>query len=280
MRMSVCRGYVVVSLLTLGVVAAPSTAVAQYRPSAAFDDAAIGEDYHIEAAYSWWNAEPSLIVNSESLGIAGDNIDLITDLGIQKHRLGTFDLVLRPSRKHRFKYQRLPIKYTTDAFQVSREFVFNGQRYRIGLPVTTTVDFTTHRFGYEYDFLYFRRGFLGALIDLKYTNVDVSLDSPIGNEFISATAPIPTFGFVGRGYVLPSLAINGELTFFRTPESLAEQLEGDASYTDFDINGTYNFTKNVGFKMGYRRTSVFYDVELDTGDLKFKGMYFGGVVRY
>jgi hypothetical protein len=280
MRMSVCRFHVVVSLLALGVVAAPSTAVAQYRPSTSFADAAIGEDYRIEAAYSWWNAEPSLIVNSESLGIVGTDIDLISDLGIQKHRLGTFDLVLRAGRKHRFKYQRLPIKYEVDAFQVSREFVFNGQRYRIGLPVTTSVDFTTHRFGYEYDFLYLRRGFLGALIDLKYTNVDVSLDSPIGAEFISATAPIPTIGFVGRAYVLPSLAINGELSFFRTPEGLAEQLDGDASYTDFDINGTYNFTKNVGFKMGYRRTSVFYDVELDTGDLKFTGMYFGGVVRY
>src|SRR5688500_8190458 len=118
MKMSVIRLYVLSSLLSLGVVAAPATAVAQYRPSTSFAEAAIGEDYHIEAAYSWWNAEPSLIVNSESLGIAGDNIDLVTDLGIQKHRLGTLDLVLRPSRKHRFKYQRLPIKYETDAFQV------------------------------------------------------------------------------------------------------------------------------------------------------------------
>ena len=280
MKKTVIRLYVCVFGFLLGVLGA-SPAFAQYRPAMTFNGSeAVGEDYHIEAAYSWWNAEPSLIVNSESLGIIGTDIDLIADLGIEKHKLGTFDLVLRPARKHRFKYQRLPIKYTTDAFQVSREFVFNGQRYRVGLPVTTSVDFTTHRFGYEYDFLYFRRGFFGALIDLKYTNVDVSLQSPIGVEFISATAPIPTFGFVGRGYVLPSLAINGELTFFRTPDSLSEQIDGDASYTDFDINGTFNFTKNVGFKMGYRRTSVFYEVELDTGDLKFKGLYFGGVVRY
>ena len=279
MEKSVCRVYVVVMLILLGFVAAPSPAAAQYRPYASTGEA-VGEDYHIEAAYGWWNAEPTLIVNSESLGIIGTDIDLISDLGIEKHRLGTFDLVLRPARKHRFKFQRLPIKYETDAFPVQREFVFNGQRYRVGLPVTTTVDFTTYRFGYEYDFLYFRKGFLGALIDVKYTNVDVTLDSPIGNEFVSATAPIPTVGVVGRGYVLPNLAINGEWTFFKTPEGLAEQLDGDASYTDFDLNGTFNFTKNVGFKMGYRRTTVFYDVELDTGDLKFKGLYFGGVVRY
>jgi hypothetical protein len=279
MKMPVSRVYVVSLMVLLGAAAAPSTASAQYRPYAANGEA-IGEDYNIEAAYAWWDAEPSLIVNSESLGIPGSDVDLITDLGIEKKRLGMFDLVLRPAKKHRFRFQRMPIKYEVDAFPVSREFVFNGQRYRVGLPVTTTVDFTTYRFGYEYDFLYFRRGFLGALVDLKYTNVDVSLESPIGSEFVSATAPVPTVGVVGRGYVLPNLAVNGEWTFFRTPEGLAEQLDGDASYTDFDINGTFNFTKNVGVKMGYRRTTVFYDVELDTGDLKFKGLYFGGVIRY
>ena len=103
------------------------------------------------------------------------------------------------------------------------------------------------------------------------------LNSP---EFVTATAPIPTVGVVGRAYPIPNLAINGELTFFRTPSSLAEQLDGNASYTDFDINGTFNFTKNFGAKMGYRRTTVFYDVEFDRGDLKFTGLYFGGVVRY
>ena len=280
MSISVCRVYVAVSLLTLGVVAAPVTAEAQYRPSMSMEGDAVGEVYRIEAAYAWWNAEPSLIINSESLEIVGTDIDLIGDLGIQKKRLGLFDVVLRPGRKHKFRFQRMPIKYETDAFPVQREFVFNGQRYRVGLPVTTSVDFTTYRFGYEYDFLYLRRGFLGALLDLKYTNVDVSLASPLISEFVTATAPIPTVGVVGRAYPIPNLALNGELTFFRTPSGLQEQLDGNASYTDFDVNGTFNFTRNVGAKMGYRRTTVFYDVELDRGDLKFSGLYFGGVVRY
>ena len=279
MRMSVCRLYVLSSFVLLGVVAAPSAAVAQYRPYAANGEP-VGEDYHIEAGYSFWSAEPSLIINSESLEIIGTDINLIADLGIQKKRLRAFDVVLRPAKKHRFRFQRLPIKYETDAFPVTREFVFNGQRYRVGLPVTTTVDFTTHRFGYEYDFIYRSKGFFGVLLDLKLTNVEVNLDSPIGAEFVSAAAPIPTIGFVGRGYVLPNLAINGELSFFRTPNSLKEQFDGEGRYTDFDVNGTFNFNQYVGAKFGYRRTTVFYDVDLDTGDLQFKGFYFGGVVRY
>src|SRR5687768_12772140 len=134
MRMSVCRAYVFLGVLTLGLFA-PATALAQYRP--VMTGGGIAEDYHIEAAYGWWNAKPELIVNSESLGILGDDVDLISDLGIQQHRLGMFDLVLKPTKKHRFKYQHLPIKYETDAFPVSRSFIFNGQRYNIGLPVTT-----------------------------------------------------------------------------------------------------------------------------------------------
>src|SRR5687767_10454040 len=137
MRMSVCRAYVFLGVMALGALV-PASALAQYRPAA--NGGGIAEDYHIEAAYGWWDATPELIVNSESLGILGDDVDLISDLGIEKHRLGKFDLVLKPTKKHRFKYQHLPITYETDAFPVTRSFVFNGQRYNIGLPVSTDVN--------------------------------------------------------------------------------------------------------------------------------------------
>ncbi len=276
MRISVCRLHVVLGLVALGVAGAGADASAQYRPPAL---PAIGEDYHIEAAYGWWNPEPSLVVNSQALGILGTDVDLVQDLGIAKQRLRKFDLVLRPAKKHRFRFQYLPIHYTADA-QVKRSFVFNGQRYHVGLPVQTEANFKTYRFGYEFDFLQFKRGFVGALLDLKYTNVDVHLNSPIGAEFTTAAAPIPTVGAVARGYLTPNLAVTGEMSFFRVPESLATQLGGDGSYTDWDLNATYNVNNSVGAQVGYRWVHVFYDVDTDHGSLKFKGLYFGGVVRY
>jgi hypothetical protein len=277
MPMSVCRVYVLLSLGTLGLLVNSATASAQYR---AAPPAAIGEDYHIEVAYGWWDATPQLIVNSESLGILGTDVDLISDLGIEQHRLGKFDLVLKPGRKHRLKYQHLPIKYNVDAYPVQREFVFNGQRYTVGLPVTTSVDFSSDSFGYEYDFLYFPQGFVGASINMKLTNINVDLQSPIGAEFFEQVAPIPAFGFAGRGYVHPNVAIDGEITFFRIPESLEQQLDGDGSFNDLDIHVTYNVNKYVGTQLGWRKTTIFYEAALDRGDLKFTGWYFGGVVRY
>ncbi len=276
MRMSACRVSVVICLGVLGLLGTVSDASAQYRRPAS---GVVGEEYHIEAAYGWWNAQPSLIVNSESLEILGTDVNLIEDLGIKKHRLGKLDLVLRPAKKHRFRFQRLPIHYEADD-TVKRSFVFNGQSFSVGLPVQTEANFDTYRIGYEYDFLYFAKGFVGAMLDVKYTNVSVDLQSPIGSEFTKAFAPIPTIGFIGRAYPIPNVAITSELSFFRVPDSLAEQLEGDGSYTDFDVNVTYNFNRFIGAQAGYRRVNIFYDVDLDSGTLKFTGLYFGGVIRY
>jgi hypothetical protein len=278
-RISVCRLSTFLVLGGLGLLLLPAAASAQYRPGVVAETA-VGEDYHVEAAYGWWNATPELFVQSEALGILGTRINLIDDLGIEQHKLGKLDIVLRPAKKHRFLFERLPINYSTDAFPVTREFVFNGQRYTVGLPVTTNVNLTTLSAAYEYDFLYFARGFIGANVGVKYTNVDVDLTSPIGSEFVTAVAPVPAIGFKGRGYPSKNFAVDVALSFFRMPESLQEQIEGDGSYTDFDLHGTYNFTKNVGAQMGWRKTTIFYSQEEDTGDLKFSGLYFGGVVRF
>jgi len=257
----------------IGFISLASPAAAQYSPPT---EPAVGEDYHVEVSYGWWNADPSLIVNSESLGIPGTDVDLVNDLGIEQKQLGRLNVVLRPATKHKFKFEYLPIRYQADG-TVQRQFVFNGQIYRVGLPVQTQADFLTYRFGYEYDFLYRSRGFVGVLLDLKYTDVNVELTSPIGVEFAQAVAPIPTIGFVGRGYVTKNVAIGGELSFFRLP---GEYENYDGKYTDVDVYGTANFTNNVGATVGYRSVDVFYKAKRDNGALKFSGLYISGVVRF
>lgn len=252
-------------------------AAAQY--GAASTQGSIGDRYNIEASVGWWNPEPDAVVSSESLGIPGDNINLVTDLGIEQKRIPDLRLVLRPGTKHKFRFNYLPLKYSAESV-VQREFVFNGQRYRLGLPVNTTADLTTFRIGYEYDFIYRERGFLGVLLDVKYTNVDVQLDSPIGSEFTSQVAPIPTIGIVGRGYILPNLSITGEVSFFSVPDNLAEQIEADGRYLDYDFYGTFNINRHVGAQLGVRSIDVSYFKDLDSGTLNFTGLYFGAVVRY
>jgi hypothetical protein len=282
---AVCRRVRTALLVLLISSAWAPSALAQFRPPS---EAAVGENYNIEGVVSWWSAEPSLIVASTSIGIPGTDVNLVSDLGITARRLREFRLVLRPGRKHKFRVHYLPIVYgcapgATDTSRcvdsvVQREFVFNGQRYRIGLPVSTYANLTTYRFGYEYDFVYLSRGYAGVLLDVKYTDVDVRLDSPIGSEFTQQVAPIPTLGFTGRGYVVPNVAIGGEFSFFKVPENLSEDFGG--KYFDYDIYGTANFTRNVGVQVGYRNVEVEYTADLDRGNLEFRGWYFAGVLRY
>ena len=125
MRMSVCRVYVFVSCVrwdSWPFLLPPRRSIALARWKRG-----IAEDYHIEAAYAWWNAKPELIVNSESLDILGTDIDLIADLGIQKHRLGKFDLVLKPREK-------APLQISAPADRGRRPTRFPCPRVRVQRP--------------------------------------------------------------------------------------------------------------------------------------------------
>jgi hypothetical protein len=254
----------------------PAAASAQFAATP-FSDPATGERYHIEAAGTLWNPPPDLAVASEALGIAGTKINAVTDLGIKQKRHSELRLVLRPSQKHKFRINYLPMAY--DAIStVHREFVFNGLRYGVNLPVTTDLAWKTWLLGYEYDFLYRDRWFVGFVLQAKMTDVQVNLAAPIGTEVVHAQAPIPNIGGIARVYVVPNISITGELVGFKIPDSVSEDYR--AHYFDFDLYGTVNFNDYVGAQLGYRSLDVGYLIEQDQGDFKMRGIYFGGVVRY
>jgi hypothetical protein len=267
---------IVASVVLCAILLAPASARAQYgaRP---FSDPATGEVYHVELAGAFWDPTPEMSVSSEALGIIGSNIDLVNDLGVVKKSFKELRIVLRPATKHKFRVNYLPVHYSAET-TVTREFVFNGIRYRVGLPVSTEFQWNAWRFAYEYDFLYRDRWFVGFVAAADWTDVQVDLDSVIGAEFAHAKAPIPTFGGIVRGYVAPNISITGELTGVKVPDSV----KGDyrAHYIDFDLYGTVNFNDHVGAQVGYRSIDVEYQFKLDTGNLKLGGLYFGGVVRY
>jgi len=265
-------------ILCAGLLLTAVPASAQYGSRGGLSDPATGESYHIEASGNLWNPSPTLLITSEALGIVGDQIDFVQDFGLEKSTFRQLKLALRPGRKHKLRFEYTPIKYEQEA-NISRSIVFNGQRFNVSLPVLAELKWNAMRFGYEYDFIYRDRGYFGLLLEAKYTDVEAALSNAlIGREFASAKAPIPAIGFTGRGYVLPNVSITGEFSFFKLPESIDEDYR--ARYYDFDLYGTVNFTNNFGAQAGYRALTVFYKVDTDTGDLKMKGLYFGGVVRF
>jgi hypothetical protein len=272
-------GFGLAAALVLAIAAPVS---AQYKPKPV-NDPATGEEFHIEGAASFWSPGADLKVTSGGSGalsgIAGTEIDAKRDLGFTDKRMPSFELVLHPGAGHKFRMQYIPIKFEGSS-TVSRDIVFNGQRYRIGIPVNSTLQWNAARFGYEYDFIRKNRGFGGFIIEAKYTDVQVELASPaLGlTEFARARAPIPALGGIGRFYVVPNISITGELTAFKLPDSIDDRYAGH--YVDLDIYGTVNLTNNVGFKGGYRSLDMGYLVKQDIGSFVMRGIYFGVVARY
>lgn len=260
---------------------AAAPAEAQYGGRRPGSNRATGETYHIEVAGALWNPTPEIVIASEGLGQLGDNIDFVNTLGIEKKTFRQLKVVLRPATKHKFRFEYTPINYTAQK-TVPVTFVFNGQRFNVGVPVTTDLKWNAYRIGYEWDFIYRDRGFAGLVLDLKYTELAATLTAPTvgAAQFTEAKAPIPAIGFIARGYVVPNISITGEFTAFKLPEKALNSDDYSAKYYDFDLYGTVNFSDNFGAQAGYRSFDVFYKVEQDTGTLKLKGLYFGGVARF
>jgi hypothetical protein len=268
------------AVLTLLAALLASPASAQYKPRP-LNDPATGEKFHIEGGADLWFPTTDITVASSGTGalagLVGTQIDAKNDLGLMDKHLPKLQLTLRPARSHKFRLEFIPISYDASAV-LTRDVVFNGQRYRLGLPTNTTLDWKAYRFAYEFDFVTKNRGFVGVIVEAKYTDVTVQLTSPVLSEFASAKAPLPALGGIGRFYVVPNISITGEVTGFKLPESIDSRYGGH--YVDIDIYGTLNFTNNIGVKGGYRSLDMGYLVKQDTGSFTLKGIYIGIVARY
>jgi hypothetical protein len=266
---------VMTCVFAVGLSAAAAPAEAQYSVPGT-SQRSIGETYWVEVMGGLWNPSPQGTIQSAQFGVPGSDIDFVDDLGYEKKSFSDFRAVLRPGRKHKFRVQYVPVSYSSETI-FRQSIIFNGQRYDVGLPVTTQFDWKVWRFGYEWDFVSREKFFAGVILEAKYTQIQASLVSPINNEFTSAKGPIPSIGGILRGYVLPNTSITFELSGIKIPR-IDDKYE--ASYIDWDLYGTFNITNNFGITGGYRVMDVMFLADRDGGEMSLKGPYVGGIARF
>lgn len=271
---------VIVALTLTFTVVLPGLAVAQYRPlpsTYGTGPDVKGEAYRVEFAANLWNPPPDFVFTSEGLGIAGTPIDLQADLGIEQKPTYELRLVLRPGTKHKFRFHYLPLAYQAET-TLGTDFIFNGILFPAGAAVQTDFAWTAYRLTYEFDFLYRERWFAGVLLEAKYADTRLQLDSPTDSEYVKARAPIPAIGGVVRVYPTSFLSVHGEFTYFRLPDNLQE--DASLNSVDMDFYVTVNISNNFGIQGGWRSTDMAFRLDMDEGSVKLKGAYIGGVVRY
>lgn len=267
------------SILFAALVSAASAApaAAQPTPQAAPEPTpGLGERYWVEFTATFWKPGLQGAVASDRLGLIGSSIDLVGDLGFGNTGHQDVRLVLRPAKKHKFRFQYSHLTFGGDSI-LSRDIAFKGQVYPVSLSVQSDLTWNVMRLGYEWDFFYRPRGYVGALVEIRQTSLSAALSSFLASGEITGDAPLPALGLAGRIYPIRQLAIDVQgsilkLTDF-TPDHSFHTL-------DFEVAGTYNFLRTVGVSAGWRRMNTNLTFDGDRGDLKFAGVWIGGVVRY
>jgi hypothetical protein len=232
------------------------------------------EDHVVELGVMFWRPSPELTLSTDALsGSTLNEVDFVQEFGIADQSFPEFRAVF--GRNHKFRLSYVKFSYDADA-TIRRTFTFQGRTFTVGAPASTDVEWDLWKFGYEWDFVSRERGFFGVIADLKYNKIEASVDSPLlrSTAATDTDAPVPTLGVIGRGYVLPMVAITGEFTGLKVGSG-----DFDVTFTDFDINGTV-IVGRVGAQVGYRSIIADYVVDEDSGDLKMQGPYIGGLVRF
>ena len=261
------RNRLLCSLSALFVFCAISTpAQAQVVPA---------EDHIVELGVMFWKPSPELTLSTDALaGSSVGDVNFVEEFGIEDKMFPEFRAAI--GRSHKFRLSYVKFEYAEDA-TIQRTFTFQGRTFTVGAPATADITWDLWKFGYEWDFVSRERGFFGVIVDVKYNTIDASVDSPVLRSTATAdvTAPVPTIGVIGRGYILPMVAITGEFTGLSLNRD-----DFEAKFFDFDINGTVSFGRHLGAQAGYRSVDVHYFTDGDAGDLKMKGPYVGGVLRF
>ena len=110
---------------------------------------------------------------------------------------------------------------------------------------------------------------------MKYTDIEMQLEGPVGVTAARTWTPIPAIGGIGRVYPALNISLTLELTGFKLPNTLYQ-----TNYIDLDVYGTVNFSDGLGIQTGYRSLDLAYRFDEDAGSLTLEGWYVAGVVRF
>jgi hypothetical protein len=236
-----------------------------------------GELYRVEALAGIWDPGADIVVSSDAPGTPGTRIDLKRDVGVIDQRFPALQLTWRPGLRHKLRLQYVPIRFDSTA-TLPRDLLFNGVTYAAGLPVIARLDWTTYRFGYEYDFIVRRRATAGLIVEVKHTRVRAELRSAPADEVSRQAMPVPAVGGMVRVYPAPRLSLTGEATFFGVPDRPDGHYGGHVA--DVDVSAVWNLTRPLGAQFGFRMIDIDHLGEWNTATFRLKGVYVGALVRY
>jgi len=254
---------------------AASRAEAQFKARASSP-----EDFHTEIGLMFFTPTPELTLTTGDTRVG--TVDFVQEFGIGEDTFREFRTVVKAARKHKIRYARVSFNYD-EASVLTRSITFQNVTFPVTANATADIKWEVNRFGYEWDFVRRTYGFVGLVTELKYNKVKATVTaSGVVNgqtqsleASVDQTAPAPTIGGIGRGYLGKYVSVTGEFTGLKIDRDAFL-----AKFYDFDVYGAAHLGRNVGVQLGYRSITVDFLVDNDQGSMKMKGRYLGGFVRF
>ena len=237
--------------------------------------ALLAQQQVVELGLRFWGPTPDLVLSLDGLAALGiRTVDFVQEFQLEDDSFRQFYATI--GRRHKARVSKVTFSYIKDA-TIQRTVVSGGRSQPISVLATADIKWDLWTFGYEWDVVSTPGGFFGLITDLKYNSLAASISSPqvTGSATTDVTVPVPTVGVIGRGYLGSAASITAEWTGLKLDRD-----EFLGKFYDFDIYGTVYLGRYFGAQGGYRSVDVEYLVDDDTGTLKMKGPYFGGVLRF
>jgi outer membrane protein len=194
--------------------------------------------------YYWF---PSLdgTVKVDEASIIGTTIDFENDLGIEDENYPSVEVFVGGGNHH------LSLTHTNIEYSgrktLTREIIYRGKTYAVSDLVTSSIEYQMLDLHYQYDLLDLENilgGFsLGAVLQVKYLDGNVSLKTTGIDEKEDFTIPIPMVGLnLHIGILADILEARVRGTAIGYSGNTIYELMADISWTPFpfmDIHGGY-----------------------------------------
>lgn len=195
-------GPLALGLLVGGAVASP--AQSELPPA---------EQYALRVEYLWWGPTPQGQIQKGLGNREGTLLDLQDDLAFESGKANTIRGAFRLGEAWKLRGGWSPLDFSGETF-APRPFAFGTLVARFGDQIITALRGNAFSVGLEWDFLRRPEGFLGALVGVKYFDVDNLMVNVDTTSRVAETwkLPIPVLGLAGRVYIGEWVSLEGELS--------------------------------------------------------------------
>lgn len=166
----------------------------------------------LEGRYWFTDLEGDLKVSEST--IEGTDIDITDTLKVDDEDFWEIRATLELG-SHKIRYGFVNLEWDGDN-TLAETITFGGQTFTVSTLVATDLDVVYHRLGYEYDIIDTLDNRLGLIFEVKYFDVDASIEAPnlvpAVKESESYSVALPTVGVAFQAGLPFLLNVGGEVT--------------------------------------------------------------------